>query len=271
MMRLATLSLLFPLALQAQLNTTLSPKTTAAFDKYVQQAEPKITNTPRYPQLRAGEVRVDPVGDQGTMNVKDGLLHDWVGGAVIPGATVEQALAVLQNYGAYKTMYQPEIVDSRLIAHNGDEWKIYLKIVKKKIFSTVLNSEYHVTYRPLGGGRWAITSHSTRIAELDDDNKEMPLGTGRGFLWRLNAYWLIEPRSNGVYLECRSISLSRDIPFGLNFAVGPLVKTLPRESLQSTMENTARALGHPINASAGSEHPTIAQNEIDERRQRYRP
>src|SRR6185312_4699898 len=105
-----------------------------------------------------------------------------------------------------------EIVDSRLISHNGDQWKIYLKIVKKKIFSTVLNSEYEVTYRPLGSGRWAITSHSTRIAELDG-NKELPLGTGSGFLWRLNAYWLIEPRPNGVYLECRSISLSREIPF----------------------------------------------------------
>jgi hypothetical protein len=249
MMRFAILALLLPLALNAQLNTTLSPKTTAAFENYVQQAEPKITNTPRYAQIRAGEVRIDPARAEGTMNVKDGLVHDWVAGALIPGATVDQALAVLQNYGAYKTMYRPEIVDSRLIEHNGEQWRIYLKIVKRKIFSTVLNSEYEVSYRPLGGGRWAMTSRSTRIAELDDDN-ELPLGTGHGFLWRLNAYWLIEPRPNGVYLECRSISLSRDIPFGLNFAVGPLVKTLPRESLQSTMENTARALGHPLNASA---------------------
>jgi hypothetical protein len=163
-----------------------------------------------------------------------------------------------------------------LLEHNGDQWHVYLKIVKKKIFSTMLNSEYEVTYRPLGSGRWAMTSHSTRMVEVDDDGKEMPAGTGRGFLWRLNAYWLIEPRPNGVYLECRSISLSREIPFGLNFAVGPLVKTLPRESLQATMENTAKALGHPIVAAAGAferaaEHPTIAQNEIDERRQRNRP
>jgi hypothetical protein len=257
------------LALQAQLSTTLSPKTTAAFESYLRQAEPKMTNTPRYPQLRAGEVRIDPAREDGSIGVNDGMVHDWVAATVAPGATVEQALAVLQNYAAYKTVYQPEIVDSRLIARNGDEWRVYLKIVKKKVLTAVLNSEYDVMYRPLGNGRWAMSSRSTRIAEVDD-GKELPLGTGHGFLWRLNAYWLMEQRPNGVYLECRSISLSRSIPFGLGFAVGPFVKSLPRESLQSTMEATARALGHTINASTGSEHPTIAQNEIDERRQRNR-
>jgi hypothetical protein len=138
------------------------------------------------------------------------------------------------------------------------------------VFTTVLNSEYNVVYRPLGGGRWIISSHSTRVAELDDDH-ELPLGKGRGFLWRLNSYWLIEPRANGVYMECRAISLSRDIPFGLNFAVGPIIRTLPRESLQSTMSATAKALGHPIAAAVGRENPAVAQNEIDERRQRNRP
>jgi hypothetical protein len=96
-MRFATLILLFPLALSAQLNTTLSPKAAAAFDNYVRQAEPKISNTPHYSQIRAGEVRIDPTGSEGTMNVKDGLVHDWVAGAVVPGATVEQALAVLRT------------------------------------------------------------------------------------------------------------------------------------------------------------------------------
>ena len=75
-----------------------------------------------------------------------------------------------------------------------------------------------------------------------DLERELPAGTGHGFLWRLNAYWLIEPRPNGVYLECRTISLSRDIPFGLGWAVGPFVRTLPTESLHLTMDATASAM-----------------------------
>jgi hypothetical protein len=86
-----------------------------------------------------------------------------------------------------------------------------------------------------------LRSRSTRIAELDGD-RELPTGSGHGFLWRLNAYWFIEPRPEGVYLECRSISLSRDVPFVLSLAVKPFVTSVPRESLQSTMEATIRAL-----------------------------
>ncbi|MEI9813221.1 MAG: hypothetical protein WDO18_11455 [Acidobacteriota bacterium] len=128
--------------------------------------------------------------------------------------------------------------------------RVYLKLVKKKVLTAVLNSEYDVVYHPLGNGRWSVISRSTRMSEVED-GQELPAGTGRGFLWRLNAYWLIEPRGNGVYLECRSISLSRDIPFGLGFAVGPFVKSLPPESLRATLDLTARALNRRIGHSAG--------------------
>ena len=88
--------------------------------------------------------------------------------------------------------------------------------------------------------RWSVASRSTRIAEMDGD-QELPPGNDHGFLWRMNAYWLIEQRPEGVYLECRTISLSRDIPLMLSLAIKPFVTTVPRESLQETMEATLRA------------------------------
>lgn len=250
------LLLVFPLALSAQFGATLSPKTTAAFDAYLRTAEPQMAGKARYAQLRPGEVRVDPAREDGSIGVKDGMVHDWVAAALVPGATVEQALAVLQNYPAYKTIYTPEVVDSRVLGHNGDQWRVQLRIIKSKVLTAVLNTEYDVLYKDLGSGRWSMTSRSTRIAEVEE-GKELRLGTGHGFLWRLNAYWIIEPRPNGVYLECRSISLSRDIPFGLGFVVGPFVKSLPIDSLRATMEATARAL---------RENPPVAQNKVEQRR-----
>jgi len=262
MSKSALLLLLFPLALPAQFSATLSPRTTEAFEAYLRTAEPQIqARGPRYGQLRPGDVQIVPAKEDGSIGVKDGIVHDWVAAVLIPGATVEQALGVLQNYPSYKNIYAPEVTDSRLIARNGDQWRVYLQIVKKKVLTAVLNTEYEVNYKDLGG-RWTVTSRSTRIAEVDE-GKELPLGTGHGFLWRLNAYWLIEPRPNGVYLECRSISLSRDIPFGLGFAVGPFVKSLPIDSLRATMDSTARALGRAV---ASREHPTVAQNKIDDGR-----
>lgn len=240
-MRSFALLLALPIAAAAQFNTTLSLHTNEAFDAYLKAAEPQMKGTARYAQLKPNEVRVEPARDDGSIDVKDGIVHDWVAATFVPGATVEQALMVLQNYPAYKTIYKPEIIDSKLLSHSGDQWRVYLKIVKTKVLTAILNTEYDVKYRDLGSGRWGMTSRSTKIAEVDD-GKELPLGTGHGFLWRLNAYWVIEPRANGVYLECRSISLSRNIPFGLGGIVGPFVNSLPTESLQATLNSTVKAL-----------------------------
>jgi hypothetical protein len=43
-------------------------------------------------------------------------------------------------------------------------------------------------------------------------------------------------------VQCESVSLSRDIPFGLGWVVGPFVSSIPRESLTFTLQTTRDAL-----------------------------
>ncbi|MCU1336655.1 MAG: hypothetical protein JWO19_2236 [Bryobacterales bacterium] len=239
---LPVLALASALPLAAQLQTRLSPKTDQAFDDYRTAVEARLDGRPHFPSgLRPGQVEIVPVNTAGSIDVKDGLIHDWIGATIVPGVTVDKTLALLQNYTDYKNIYRVDVSDSKVLRRDGDRWHIYLRMVKKKVLTAVLNGEFDVQYRPLGNNRWSMLSRSTRIAELDGD-RELAPGSGYGFLWRLNAYWLIEPRPEGVYLECRSISLSRDIPFGWGLVVKPLVTSVPRESLQETMEATLRAL-----------------------------
>jgi hypothetical protein len=160
---------------------------------------------------------------------------------LVQNATVEQVLAVLQSYADYKKLYAPQITDSKIYSHEDNHWKIYLKLYKKDFLTAHLATEYDVVYRPLGNGRWAMLSRSTKIAE-ESDGVLLPEGTGHGFLWRLNAYWLLEQRPQGVYMECRSISMSRDVPVGLGWALKPIVAKVPRESLRETLEATVKAL-----------------------------
>jgi len=47
-----------------------------------------------------------------------------------------------------------------------------------------------------------------------------------------------------VYLECESITLTRDVPFMLRAVVNPFVQALPRESLIGSLEATRQALRH---------------------------
>jgi len=61
-------------------------------------------------------------------------------------------------------------------------------------------------------------------------------------MWRLNSYWAFEQANNGVLVQCEAISLTRDIPTGLAWLIGPFVNSIPRESLQFTLTATRNAM-----------------------------
>jgi hypothetical protein len=118
----------------------------------------------------------------------------------------------------------------------------------KRILSVVLNTEYDVRYRPVGSNRMHVRSYATRIAEIEDPDspmpREQPVGNDSGFLWRFNNYCSIEQRQDGTYVQCETISLTRDIPTGLGWMVGPFVKSIPRESLEFTLGRMQAALAN---------------------------
>jgi len=226
--------------LAAQPSTQLLPETDHAFDEYIKAMESQLDWRPHVTLDPAG-IKLVPGAASPTTEIKGAIIHDWRAAVLAPRATVESVIAVLQSYADYKRLYAPQISDSTLLSHEGDVWRVRLQLYKKKLFTARLDSEYVIEYRPLGPGRWAISSHSTKVAEIDG-NRELPVGQGHGYLWRLNAYWLLEQRPEGVYIECRSISMSRDIPTGLGWAMKPMVTSVPRESLRDTLEDTIRAL-----------------------------
>lgn len=229
-------------ALPAQFQTRLDPATGRAFEQYRKSAESGMNWVARFsapPQ--PDQVTIAPSGQSAPVRVTNGLVHDWAAATVAPRAAPEKVLAVLQDYADYSRIFAPEVLQSRLLSRDGNTWRAYLRLLKKKVLTVVLDTEYEIEYRPLGGGRWALISRSTKIAEVDGD-RQLPPGTGHGFLWRLNAYWLIEPRPDGSYIECRTLSLSRDIPASLGWAIRPIVSSLPRESLEATLEALLRAL-----------------------------
>ncbi len=176
----------------------------------------------------------------------NGLIHDWIGAALIPNTTIEDTLALIQDYDNHKNIYKPEVIDSRLISHHANNFQIYLRLLKKKIITVVLDTHHDVHYRPLDRTRWICRSYTTRIAEVENagtpGERVLPPDTGHGFLWRLYSYWRFQERDGGVYVECRAISLTRDVPFGLGWAIEPIIQKLPKESLINTLEATRRAL-----------------------------
>ena len=175
-----------------------------------------------------------------------GLIHDWAGAVFAPGAKLNDAVSVLQDVNAYKDIYSPEVIDSRLIERNGDRIRFHMRVLKKKVLTVVLDADYDVEYRRVSKSVVEVVSRSSPFREVEAAGKPeqhlKPADSGYGFLWRLNSYWLLEERDGGVYMECRAVSLTRDIPHGLGWIVRPMVSSLPRESLESTLTHTRRAV-----------------------------
>ena len=239
----------------------LGRETLKGFEAYIHDAEAAMgppsrgsgaflwsdSSKERARRVREGEVAAECWSGRAPVRVPSGLIHDWIGAARARGTTVKATLALIQNYDNHVKIYQPEVMASKLVRRRGNDFQIYLRLLKKKILTVVLDTDHKVHYRPVDRTRWLCRSYTTRIAEVEDAGEPnetvLTPDTGYGFLWRLYSYWRFQERDGGVYLECRAISLTRDVPLGLGWIIEPIIQRLPEESLIRTLECTRRALG----------------------------
>jgi hypothetical protein len=251
------------------MSAELRPKTVEAFDKYVQLTEARIngevSQTDKFlyvdglPPVRRAQVvavlkrgeifmeRLQTLDASGhNIEVPNAIIHHWLGAVFVPGANLHETIALVQDYNRHQDIYKPEVVRSRLLTHQGNDFTIYYRLRKKKVITITLNTNHDVHYFPVDSQRWYSRSYSTRIAEVADadtpNEREKPIGHDGGFLWRINSYWKFEEKDGGVYIECESISLTRDIPTGLGWLIKPFVTSIPKESLEMTMGSTRVAL-----------------------------
>jgi putative flippase GtrA len=183
---------------------------------------------------------------EGQPAVEDGKIHHWTGAIFVPGLTVDRLMKRLADLAGQEQRHYEDVLASKLLAHEGDRYRIFMKLRRSKIITVTYNTEHDVQYRRVGASRAAARSVATRIAQLDDagtpQERELKIGSDSGYLWRLNAYWRYEATDGGVLIECESVSLSRAIPFVLRpFATGA-VEGVARESLERTLTGLRRYL-----------------------------
>jgi hypothetical protein len=168
------------------------------------------------------------------------------GAVFIPDASLQRTLALLQDYDDHARIYAPSVLQSRLIQHNGDDFKFSLRLRQTKLVTVVLDTEYAAHYSHLDRARACSRSYSTRVAEVENagqpDEHEKPIGDGSGFLWRINSCWCFWEHDGGVYIQLEAISLTRDIPEGFGWLIRPFISSIPKESLEFTLNRTRKAL-----------------------------
>jgi hypothetical protein len=262
-------ALLQPIALQSAPSAAReNRKILEAFEKYVRTTDqrnnselqrgsdllwvdslPEAARKKAYADLQHGEVELEQrttLEAERTIPCPGCMIHHWEGLVFIPGARLEDVLRLLEDYDHHAEYYAPDVARSRIDTQDDDHFRVFLRFRRQKVITVVLNTEHEITYYRDTTFRAHSRSSATHVAEVENPGKsnerEKLREEDNGFLWGMETWWRMEEKDNGVYLQSEVVSLSRDIPAGLGWMIGPFVTAVPKESLMFTLEATKKAV-----------------------------
>ena len=248
----------------------LQPRTVAGFDRYVRVTEAQMSGDPflridglpeterraKLAELGRGGLFIERLTTREAgkpIDAPDGLIHHWIGAVFVPGATLDQAVGLMQDYDHHAEIFSPAIARSKLVGRDGDVFTVFLRFYMKKVIAVVVNTDNEARFTRPGPDRVQSRIYSLRVAEVEHpgtpQEREKPVGNDGGFLWRLYTYWRFLERDGGTYVQCEAISLTRAIPFVFSWLISPFVTSIPRESLSFTLETSRATLARRLTGS----------------------
>jgi hypothetical protein len=265
---LCALLLTIPLALHAATPPSFKPKTMEAFSAYVRATDsrnnlelesgknllwidtlPEAARNRAYKSLAAGETQIEQrstLADGREIQCPEGMIHHWEGLIFVPGAHLDDVLKVLEDYDHHSVYYAPDVTRSKLEERDGDHFRVFLRLRRQKVITVVLNTEHDIHYFRDGAQQAHSRSYATHIAEVDNAGKsnerEKPREDDNGFLWGMETWWRLLEKDGGVYVQSEVVSLTRDIPAGLGWMIGPFITSIPKDTLSFTLEATRKAV-----------------------------
>ena len=236
-----------------------APAAVSAFNSYIGTVESRLAEQHRSQKgflvvvaaeskmrLRRGELIVEQITPAKQADLPGAMLYHWRGTAFAPGAKAADFERLMKDFNAYPRHFSPQVVSAKTLSQQGDHLQASMRVSQKHVITVVMDSSYDVAFARLDAGHGYSLSRSTKISEIDSPGtgheRVLNASEEHGFLWRLNTYWSYEERDGGLYMQIESVTLTRSIPLGLGWAVGPFVESVPRESLEFTLRSACNAL-----------------------------
>ncbi|MGA2848848.1 MAG: hypothetical protein ABSE46_07630 [Terracidiphilus sp.] len=236
-----------------------TPASVAAFNSYIGAVESRLAQQhrsqtgflPSAPsqadlRLRRGELIVERLTPSSGVDLPGAMLHHWRGTAFVAGARAAGFERLMRNVDGYPAHFSPQVVQAKLLSVQGGHLQATLRVRQRHGITVVMDTVYDIAFGQLDPQHGYSMSRSTRVAEIEaagtSSERALSPGQEHGFLWRQNTYWTFEERDCGLLIQIESVSLTRSIPTGLGWLVGPFVESVPRESLEFTLRATSNAL-----------------------------
>ena len=247
---------------------SFKPETMEAFSSYVRATEarnnselqsgreflwidslPEAARNRAYKSLLAGETQIEKrntLRDGREIPCPGGMIHHWEGLIFVPGTHLDNVLMILEDYDRHLVYYAPDVNRSKLEERDGDHFRAFLRFRRQKGITVVLNTEHDIHYFRDDAQQAHSRSSATHIAEVDNpdrtNEREKPRDDDNGFLWGMETWWRLLEKDGGVYVQSEVVSLTRDIPAGLGWMIGPFITSIPKDTLNFTLLATRKAV-----------------------------
>jgi hypothetical protein len=154
---------------------------------------------------------------------------------------------VVRDYGRYRDLYQPNVVDSKVIAMAEEKDRFSMSLLNQSLLlKTAFDADYESLYFKVDDRRAYSVERTTRIQEIEEygspAQRVLKEGEGHGIIWGLFGITRFMERDGGVYMEFEAIGLSRDIPASMRWLVEPIVRRVSRSSLLTSLQQTGKAV-----------------------------
>jgi hypothetical protein len=236
-----------------------TPQAVAAFNAYVGGMELRLAKQHRSQggflapvgaaqqgELSRGGLVIERLSPATDAELPGALLHHWRGTAFAPGATAADFERLMRDFNSYPQHFSPQVLQARVLTQSGDRMRASMRVRQKHVITVVMDTTYDVTFGRLDAKHGYSLSRSTRIAEIESagtrDERALNANEEHGFLWRMNTYWSYEEREGGLSLQIEAVSLTRSVPRGFGWAIGPYLESIPRESLEFTLRSACHAV-----------------------------
>jgi hypothetical protein len=184
----------------------------------------------------------------GGLAVPSGLIHHWIGTVFIPNVRLLDAVAVLQDYDSYSEIYQPGVVESKLLNRTGQEFKYRLKFVQKGFgVEAGLLGEFRSMYFLLNSRTGYSLTEATDLVELQDVagavEQPLPMSKAHGYIEKVFTIVRYRESETGVYVEVDTLTLSRGVPATVRWLIAPIIQRFSRRTMAATLESLRDRVG----------------------------
>jgi hypothetical protein len=193
---------------------------------------------------RGGKVAAGS-GD-GILSKPESLIHHWRGEIFLPSVSLDQVIAISQDYAAYPRIFKP-IRAVTVLPSPDQALRVRFRMRGSGGgLSAAFDVRSRIQWVRLDEQRAYVVSTSEEIHEVANAGKPaerlLPEGRDSGYLWRAASMTRFAADAGGVWMAMETIGLSRPFPPLLGWMLEPIARRLGRGSVEESMTEFAQAV-----------------------------